>query len=82
MALEPTRRASFEEDDVPASYHRADFWKERKAMMQDHADGTGEFPTRFSYRGEYAACGLTTESVKLPGVAVKLRNEAKKKAGS
>lgn len=31
--------AHVEEDEVRASYNSADYWKERKAMMQDYADG-------------------------------------------
>ena len=36
-----------------------------------------ELPTRFPYRVEYSACGFTTNLVQLPGVALKLWNEAK-----
>lgn len=38
-----------------------------------------ELPTRFPYRVQCGACGYMTEFVKLPGVAVKLWNDAKRK---
>lgn len=38
-----------------------------------------ELPSRFPYCVACRACGFMTELVKLPGVAVKLWNEAKPK---
>ncbi len=38
-----------------------------------------ELPSRFPWRVECNACGFRTESVRLPGVAAKLWNDAKPK---
>lgn len=40
-----------------------------------------ELPTRFPWRVQCGACGFTTEFVRLPGVASKLWNEAKRSKG-
>jgi hypothetical protein len=39
-----------------------------------------ELPARFPYRVVCNACGFTTDFVKLPGVAMKLWNEARSKS--
>ena len=36
-----------------------------------------DLPTRFPWRVECSSCGFMTDFVRLPGVAVKLWNEAK-----
>lgn len=40
-----------------------------------------ELGSRFPYRVQCATCGFMTEFVKLPGIAVKLWNEAKAAKG-